>query len=171
MKKFLPALLIVIISLNAFGFNLILEYLIYSCKLHFNEYVKQEMNEDEIIVFKLSELNKDELIKYEDEGEFKYKGKMYDIFKEKKIDDDVLLLCWSDENEDHLNRIIDEKNDEKNNPTKLNYILKNLTKNFINPGLKIPELPFRNSHYINLHKSSYKSRYTEVISPPPNYLI
>lgn len=169
MKKLLPVLLIILISLNTFGFNLILEYMIYSCKIHFNEYVENELQESEVVVFKMSEIGKGKFIRYDDE--IKYDGHMYDIIKEERQNDDVIIYCWSDEEEDNLNRIIDEKNDERNYPTKLNYLLKNLTKVFINPGKIKAYLASHNSIYLNLQIHNYTSRYCEVPYPPPDFII
>ena len=168
MKKLLPVLLIILISLNTFGFNLILEYLIYSCKIHFNEYAENEMEESEMIVFRISELEKNKFKRYDDE--IKYDGHMYDIIKEVKQNGDVLIYCWSDKEEDNLNRIIDEKNDERKYPTKLNYILKNLTKVFINPGEINSCLLLHNSIYLIPQNRNYTSRYREVPYPPPDFI-
>ena len=168
MKKLLPILLIFLISLNTFGFNLILEYLIYSCKIHFNEHLEKEPGENEIVVLKMSEIEKNKFIRHDDE--IKYDGHMYDIIKEEKQNGDVLIFCWGDEEEDNLNKIINEKNDEQNYPTKLNYILKNLTKVFINSRKNNSYLVSRNSIYLIHENMNYISCYSEVPYPPPNFI-
>ncbi len=169
MKKILPIILIVLISLNTFGFDFILGYLFYNCKNNFKDQEVSSLAKNEIKVFKLSQLEKNKLQMFEDE--IKYDGHMYDIVKKEKKNDDIYIYCFSDFKEDHLNALINAKNNEQSNPSKVNFIQKDLTKNYLPPqkieGILNPDFAFIS----NLESANYSSYVCDVLYPPPNFLI
>lgn len=168
LNKILPIILIALISLNTFGFTLVLEYLLYSCKIEFREYAARNLSEEDITVFNLSELDKSKLRRFDDE--IKYDGHMYDIVKEETRNNDVYIYCVQDKKEDKLNDIIKEQNSNKKSPNKLNHIVKNLTKNYLNPP-KVNKVFSESIPYNSLESKNYTSHFSEVLPPPPNFLI
>ncbi len=169
MKKILPILLIILISLNTFGFDFILGYLLFTCKLEVKEHSANNLIENEIKVFRMSQIDRSEFQKFD--NEINYKGHMYDIIKEEEKNNDVYLYCFSDEKEDSLNKIVSERNNEHNNPNRLKYLQKDLTKNYLAPH-KIENISSLNCDHIFYKKSSnYLSFFSDILSPPPNFLI
>ncbi len=168
MRKILPAILIILISLNTFGFNFILGYLLYSCKKDFKEFNKGQLIKNPITCFRLSLLDKTKLKRYDDE--INYDGKMYDIIKEEKKNNDDFIYCISDEKEDVLNQIINKRTDEQNNPSKINYLQKNLAKIYLSPNDDDSPFIFNSDCYIESGKRIYYSHFSDIISPPPNLI-
>ena len=166
MKKLIPILLIILISLNTFGFDFILGYLLFTCKLDFKEHVENNSIKKDLVVFKMSQIDSNKFQKFDDE--IKYDGRMYDIVKEEKNDNDIYFYCYSDEKEDGINKIINEQNDKQNHPSKVNYLQKNLAKNYLSPENIDSNSKSNYSHTLRLEHFNITSHFSEILSPPPN---
>ncbi len=166
MKKLIPISLIILISLNTFGFDFILGYLLFTCKIDFKEHVENDSIKNEFKVFKISQIDQIKFQKLDDEIE--YDGHMYDIIKKEKKDNDIYFYCYSDEKEDSLNKIINAQNDEQNHPSKVNYLQKDLAKNYLSPENIDSNSKSNHIQIINVDHFSFSSHFCEVLSPPPN---
>jgi len=167
LNKIIPIILVVLISLNTFGFNLVLECLLYSWKTEFKEYVVNSNSEKKITIFHLSELDQNKLRRFDDE--INYDGHMYDVVKEGAKKNDVYIYCVKDKKEDELNDLVSEQHTNKKYPLKLSHLIKNMTKIYLSPP-KDNKLFSDHISFSTFENKKYTSRYREVISPPPNFL-
>ncbi|MEJ2617191.1 MAG: hypothetical protein P8Z35_19730 [Ignavibacteriaceae bacterium] len=166
MKKIIPVLLIILIVLNTFGFNLLLDYLILKCKYDFSK--KGHYDLEQVILLKITG---DEAKEFQriDENEIRYKGKMYDIIKETQKNNILYINCISDKNEDNLFEILFKinKQDSPNSKSEPLYTKNLLIKNYI---LNENDIIHYNRNdkrlYIYLIQS-YNSPVEEIILPPP----
>lgn len=109
-------------------------------------------------------------LKWEEYGkEFKFEGKMYDIKHFQKIDDQIVLTCYEDKEENLLNALFDlsldyNKKDKKNLANNFN-----LTFGFYWEDLKFKTdgLPLNLQLLIKFADSSNKNHISDIPSPPP----
>jgi hypothetical protein len=78
MKKIIPVLLVILIILNTFGFNLLLDYLILKCKYDFSN--ERHYDPERVVLLKIGGNELKDLQRVDDK-EIRYKGRMYDIIK------------------------------------------------------------------------------------------
>ena len=128
MKRIIPALLIILIILNTFGFNLLLDFLIVKCKSDFA--VQKHHDSEKVILLKIAE-NDGELQRI-DGNEIRYKGRMYDIISETKNNNVLYIKCINDKKEDNLFKILFKinKQDDPNDKSEA-YSKTLLIKNYI----------------------------------------
>ena len=166
MKKIIPALLIVLIVLNTFGFNLLLDYLILKCKYDFSNEKHHDL--EQIILLKITDDEAKDLQRVDD-NEIRYKGKMYDIIKEAKENNILYINCISDRNEDNLFEILFKinKQDDPDSKSEPLYFKNLLIKNYILNENDIIHFDRKDKQpYIHL-LPIYNSPVEEIILPPP----
>ena len=132
-------------------------------------------NEKILIVFANSDLKKGiPELKFMDEKEFSFKGKMYDIYERIVTGDSTYFYCKADHDEDKLNLALN-KTVEQNSPNAQNKNVQNiLLKKIIEEGIlsvnNINLLPqYENSFNINSDKINYYV-ILRVLAPPPDLL-
>ena len=166
MKKIIPALLIVLIVLNTFGFNLLLDYLILKCKYDFSNEKHHDL--EQIILLKITN-DEAKGLQRVDDNEIRYKGKMYDIIKEAKENNILYINCISDRNEDNLFEILFKinKQDDPDGKSEPLYFKNLLIKNYILNENDIIHFDHKDKQsYIHL-LPIYNSPVEEIILPPP----
>ncbi len=169
MKKIIPSLLIILIFLNTFGFNLLLDYLIYKCKNDFSNEKFYDLNQ--MVILKISPDEEKDLQRFEDD-EVRFKGKMYDIIKETKKGNILYINCINDKKEDNLFEIlfkINKKNDPNDQTEPV--LLKNvLIKNYILNEKELFYFQF-NKEILFVHTLIlYSSPIKDIILPPPELM-
>lgn len=108
--------------------------------------------------------------RWEEEKEFHYQGKMYDLISKKMIDDKLHIRCIEDSKEEQLlKQLTDIQERKEGTPTKSKSILQFLfAALFIRPeiSLGLPNTATSVSYYDH-YLSSFTAREKEVLSPPP----
>jgi hypothetical protein len=133
----------------------------------------QSINSTELLVkiaIPISQPRNQERYQFIDDHEIKYQGKMYDIVKKEIVNDEIILFCISDENEDKLEKafisyIENHSNEKSNAPVKT--ILKQLITEGINNSITQIYSDERIVKYISITSVLYKSPQSEVPTPPP----
>ncbi len=169
MKKILPLLLITLIFLNTFGFNLLLDYLLFQCRRDFSKEKFFESNK--IIVLKITSDEKKNLQRVDD-NEVRYKDKMYDIIRELEKDGALYIYCISDRKEDWLFEILFKinKGDDPNEQSEPFYTKNNLIKNYLFKENDAFFFQFKKERVILHSIATYNSPVMEIILPPPELL-
>ena len=169
MKKIIPALLIVLIVLNTFGFNLLLDYLILKCKYDFSNEKHHDL--EQIILLKITDDEAKDLQRVDD-NEIRYKGKMYDIIKEAKENNILYINCISDRNEDNLFEILFKinKQDDPDSKSEPLYFKNLLIKNYILNENELIHFQYKGCRIFIFSMSGYNSPFEEIILPPPELL-
>ena len=166
MKKSLPLLLIILILLNTFGFNLFLDYMIFQCKRDFS--MEKYYPSSEIIVLKIIP---DEINNLQRVGghEVRYKNKMYDVVKEVKKNGILFVYCINDKKEDGLFDILFKinKNDNSSEQSKTLFSNNNLIKNYILNDNQVFHFRYKSDRTLNYPTIIYNSPLKEIILPPP----
>ncbi len=169
MKKIIPVLLIILIALNTFGFNLLLDYLIIKCKYDFS--IERHHAKEQVTILKINDDEAKDLQRVDDD-EIRYKGKLYDIIKETKKNNILYIKCINDKNEDNLFEILFKinKQDDPNDKSEPLYTKNLLIKNYIlNENGMIHFNRKDKRLYIHLI-STYNSPLEEIILPPPEFI-
>lgn len=110
-----------------------------------------------------------------DKGEFRYKGKMYDIVKEVKTNDSVIFYCINDKKEEQL---LSQFSDQIKNSLGSDSPIGKMMKKLINYSLNDLFFFLTNHHFIpnsfninNIFLSiSVKSLKIDIPSPPPKFV-
>ena len=168
MKKIIPVLLIILISLNSFGFNLLLDYLIFQCKRDYS--TEKYYPSNEIVVLKIiPDENKN--LQRVDDNEIRYKNKMYDIVKEVKENNVLFIYCISDKKEDGLFDLLFKinKNDNPKDQSKTLFTNYNLIKNYILNDNEISHFQHKIERTLYFPCLIYTSPVKEIILPPPEF--
>ena len=169
MKKIIPLILIILITLNTFGFNLLLDFLIQKCKYDFIN----ERNHDfkRVTLLRLTG-DEEKKIQRVDDHEIRYKGKMYDIVNEIKKDNILYITCINDKSEDNLFGILFKinKQDDPNNRAEPLYTKNLLVKNYILNENDIIHFQQKDNRLFILRVSTYNSPLEEIILPPPELI-
>ena len=177
MKKTLSIFLVFSFIFNATGYLLIFSLLQIQLKEIAKKNFYANKLENKIITFSFSKtgLNKDlHALRFFDENEFSYRGKMYDVVAKKCANDSIYFYCVPDIDEDELNQVFnksfdsDEK-DNKNSPTQ------NLLQNILQDCIlsNNPPLPphFKKTVYYTNNSIPALFNIYEVTTPPPVSLL
>jgi hypothetical protein len=168
MKKIIPLLLINLILLNTFGFNLLLDYLIFQCKRDFSR--ENFYDSNKIIVLRITSCEKKNLQRIDDD-EVRYKDNMYDIIKEIKKDDALYIYCVSDKKEDGLFELLFKinKNDNKNGQSEPAFTKNNLIKNYIFNDKEDFHFQVDKGRTFSYPIAIYISPIKDIVLPPPEF--
>ena len=169
MKKIIPVLLIILITLNTFGFNLLLDYLIQKCKYDFLNEGHHDLKQ--VTLLKISN-DEQKNIQRVDDDEIRYKGKMYDIIKETKNNNILYIKCINDRDEDNLFEILFKinKQDNPNDKSEPLYSKNLLIKNYILNENELIHFQYKGCRIFIFSMSGYNSPFEEIILPPPELL-
>ena len=173
MKKTFSIFLILSFLFNAAGYLLIYSVL----QSHLKEIAEEKIsaskleNRVTILAFSKSDINDGRSqLKFIDEKEFSYKGKMYDIITEKIVNDSIYFECFSDIDEDELNLAFNKNFDGDENGDK-NSSTQNLQKNILQDGVlsndSILILQSKKISYYTNNSISTPSNIYEAATPPP----
>jgi hypothetical protein len=169
MKKIIPVLLINLIFLNTFGFNLLLDYLIFKCRKDFS--AERIYNSDEIVILKITPNERKNLQVLEDD-EVRFKGEMYDVVK-KIIKNNVLYIhAINDKKENRLFEILFkiDKNNDPNDHSAPVYAKNILIKNYILKETELFYFQFNKERFFTNTLLTYKSPAKDIILPPPELI-
>jgi hypothetical protein len=98
MKRVSAALITLLFLFNMMGYYFVFNYNQYLVRSEMKSLIKSGYFEDSYVVLKIA--NRD-FIRV-DKGEFRHKGKLYDIVSETKSGDSTLFKCINDKNEERL---------------------------------------------------------------------
>lgn len=106
MKRIVSILLVFIIILNGVLFGLI--YYAAKLKLKNDFWSSVDFKEDSVPVTKVSsdDINSNSNITVLENDELKINGEFFDIIKKENVDGKTIFYCFSDDNEDHLEKAL-----------------------------------------------------------------
>lgn len=177
MKKTLSILLILFIIINSGGYLFIyLQLENYFKKIAFNrinEFIPIEKLERIEISNNSKSTESKDYIRFIDDREICYKGKMYDIYMVFVQDGKTIIYCISDENEDIINNAFSEYINESDGDLESQTII-NFVKIIITLALEPIQSdfsyiqPYKNIsfNYINL----FGNINIDIPSPPPKFI-
>jgi hypothetical protein len=176
MKKVIIILVSFLLLLNSFGYVFVYFLVRQNLKSESIENLRSYTGDEELIVITIAKNslnstgNDYDMI---DENEIKYKGKMYDIYKQVENENNINLYCVCDEKEDNLNKAFYLCIKELTSNNTSRPALRNIVMNKISIGI-IPEtdniftgLINKLNFYLN---QFLITNYIEVIKPPPKYI-
>lgn len=178
MKRIISIFLVLLIVFNAGGYLFVYFQLVNHFKqVSFNK-INDFIPEKELLLIKIavnsSDYTNEDVYDRVEDREFKYYGKMHDIFQEELKNDTLYLYCVSDENEDIIHNafatyVNDKKNDNQNKP------ILNIIKIFITIALTPKETNINlidsYKRISNLYLISYQNYTEDVPSPPPKFYL
>ncbi|MCB0585287.1 MAG: hypothetical protein KDD06_08180 [Phaeodactylibacter sp.] len=105
MRKLLPisSLLFVLLCPSGLAF-LFFAWQKYQLKENVKKQLLAGMDASELTVFKLSKADAGALLEWEEEGEFEYRGQMYDVVETAVEGDSIRYLCYPDVAESRLEK-------------------------------------------------------------------
>lgn len=172
MKKIFSIFLVLSFLFNAAGYLLIFLILQSSLKENAAERIIAGDKNSSITMVVLAEKEFKEGVselKFFDENEFSFKGKMYDIIKKENRNDSVYFYCLADLEEDDLNLAFSKNgtSEERGNGSAENSMLKNI----LQKGL-LAEFPHSPGNIFNINYYNYcplipALNSSEIPTPPP----
>lgn len=94
----LPFVLVLLLSLNRKE----------AIKEHIKHNVLATLDSSAVTVLRFSTIDLDQVIDWENEFEFTYNRILYDIVRIDTIDDEVVIWCWPDHQENQINTLIQQ---------------------------------------------------------------
>ena len=174
MKKALSILIIALLIFNSGGYYFIFLQLQNCFKQLAQNKIDDYIPLENLILIKVNKKssfeNHVDVFERLNDEEFKYYGKMYDIYKEEENGDTVFFYCVSDENEDVILKAFTDYASNFND-INLNPIIKNIIKTFITNAIQSSLLVYK--YYSSRLKISYYYQnlyddiFLDIPSPPP----
>lgn len=147
----------------------------YSVKQEMKAFILKNTSDNELekIVISNSDITSSSSdFRFNDDNEFIYKGKFYDIVRQKSDGSNTIFYCVNDTNEEKLFAGLDEhvkQNMDQNLPVKGKSA--ELLKNIIKEALPDNSITIcSNQQNFNIHfiyNSLLKEHYISILSPPP----
>ncbi|MCX6164841.1 MAG: hypothetical protein NTU73_08300 [Ignavibacteriae bacterium] len=177
MKKITSILIILLLFFDSCGYIFVYielsNYFKQEASIKINDFISDDNLE--IIALHKSELSKNNsLIQFINENEIKYKGELYDIYKEVSKEDSVYYYCLNDNDENILEKAfaeyVENNTQEKNKNTPINSILDNIIKSANVPSV-FNNFNFQTSVNFITQNINFFSQYSvDIPTPPPkNY--
>ncbi|MBE9467685.1 MAG: hypothetical protein IMY72_05100 [Bacteroidetes bacterium] len=176
-KKIVAILLLIFFVYNYVGFFSLFLFNQYKIKKEVKHQIKQQVPVNELVLLKIPfELEKTRNLIFQriHKGEFRYKGKMYDIVKSNVKNDTTFYYCINDTKEEklfedldkHIEDYINTNKTKNHNKIKIkktitNYFFSDLNFLFFNSSKKISY--FQKKY--NLNKI-----FIEIPDPPPKFI-
>jgi hypothetical protein len=102
MKKVLAGLILIVFMFNMMGYYFVFSYNQYLVRREMKSRIKAGYFAESSVVLKIiNPASNPDFIRI-DKGEFRYKGKLYDIISEKTTGNVTVFLCINDKNEEAL---------------------------------------------------------------------
>jgi hypothetical protein len=178
LKKIAPILLIIVLLYNAIGYLIVFKGVQYSVKKEIKRKIKRSVPENELFLVKVTEndidSHRDGFKFVEEEKEFVYKNKMYDVVERKTINDTIYLKCINDIQEEELFASLDQQIKqtlENSIPVKQKSL--HLVQNIIKDGVITNKININSSiitkvQFAEISESTYITFHV-VLTPPPNH--
>jgi hypothetical protein len=176
MKKFLSIFLLVIFLFNLAGYFIVFKVIQYSVQQEMKVYLQKNSSdkETEIITIPTIEIaSPSSRIKFTDDDEFIYNGKLYDIISSKSSNGYTTFYCMNDKQEEQLYSTLKDHiihNTDQNLPLKdrSTQIIKNIIKEALADKCIIKQQLSILSCKINFDFDTTLLRnFKTVLSPPP----
>jgi hypothetical protein len=129
-RKLISILLLTCLSLTFAGYHLVFYIQRAALKSEMKAFLKNEKNPAGLAELRFTS---DQLIKleWEDDEEFLFDGKMYDVVSKKKEGNEIIILCFPDEKETNLLNEYQKTHDRNTSHTA---IVQLITSQFVLPG-------------------------------------
>lgn len=126
-------------------------------------FLLNQKDHEGLVVFRFT-TEETQMLEWEDEHEFRYKGQMYDVVGQQKQDGNLMIRCIQDEKETALlNAFL--KTTKKNSGT---YVLQLLIAPFVLPRIELPQpAAVPPPLYFSRHSYYLKSADLSIVIPPP----
>jgi hypothetical protein len=175
MKKVLAALILIVFMFNIMGYYFVFSYNQYLVRREMKSQIRAGYFEESLFVLNIINPSLNPDFKRIDKGEFRYKGKLYDIISEKNSGNMTTFHCINDKNEEKLLAGFHhyfELASTQNNPAKARHaqaLLYHVIKLALTESLLIkpPQKTIELSFIIPLYPLS--SIFHSPASPPPKF--
>ena len=177
MRKILSILLVFVLFYSIMGFYLNFKIEQYQVKREIKHKIINNLPEKELTLIKISSGNSGKIKWMEEDKEFRYNGKMYDVVKIKKVNDTTYYYCFNDEKESKLLSHLDNLVKEQTGNSKSRTIQKKQVTDYFFQQILFAQFVSKEPIKYFSYSSVYKSVIKDVLSPPPkqtniiNYLI
>ena len=172
MKKAFSILLITVLIFSIAGYEIIFSVMLYQYKEEGKSIISSGKKPENEVVLVINSSNKD-LFERENDYEVKFKGIMYDIRKEEKKGNDLILYAVMDVNEQSLvnNLRLDNKNEKSGNHSKAQLSGKDFSVLYLIPvnAYKKSDTYLSKIHLPSVIK--YSQPDNRLNTPPPRLLI
>ncbi|MDP4116940.1 MAG: hypothetical protein Q8903_12440 [Bacteroidota bacterium] len=169
MKKLLSILLIIFLVINSCGYIVLFQQMQFEAKREIKERIFRGISPEDAIHFSFSQ-NEFSKLKFTEEDEFEYDGKMFDIVKSEFKNGKHSIYCLNDEKEEQLVKAFQRDNDNHKAKTPSQNSLR-IISSIISTGLVKSAFSIHKHNYVanilNFKKDTYTSYYTKIPSPPP----
>ncbi|MDT0678009.1 hypothetical protein [Autumnicola musiva] len=174
MKKASVILLLFIFSFNSVGFYITFGIQLYQIKTEVRQKIIDGTPEEELVQLKYSSETKEEFHWHED-GEFRYRGKMYDVVRAEDGENTIVYYCIVDKEETILLASLKKQLEKNSKRNKRNgKMAKSFHKVFFQPR-NLPDAltlftPEENLLINSRHFNFYTPPGLEPSGPPPKWV-
>jgi len=105
-EKIRSFILIIIITLPFFSFYSLIQYRKFSIRNEFRNSIRNSADEKLFVTLKFHKEEINKYLRFEHSDEFEFNSKMYDVIKRTVAGDSVYFICYSDDEESYLNKIL-----------------------------------------------------------------
>jgi hypothetical protein len=166
MGKLTSIFLLTCLCCALLGYHLVFHFQLAAVKSEMKAFLRDQKDHKELTQIILSKPESN-LLDWEDENEFRYRGEMYDVIQMKSTGDTVTFYCIADEKETVLFNQY-QKNNKWNGSS--SFVFQLITATYILPTdhlLKQPEKIIESN--FKDHSPSLKSPPSTVPQQPPNF--
>jgi hypothetical protein len=174
MKKIFSIFLLLIFLFNLAGYFIVFKIMQCSVQQEMKTYLENNPSskETETIVIPNSELASSSRLKFIDDDEFTYNGKLYDIVSKKTVNGSTVFYCMNDKQEEKLYAALKDHvmhNTDQNLPVKdkSNLIIKNIIKEALTDKNITQAMSAEAYHMCFRFNSTLIQNFITVQSPPP----
>jgi hypothetical protein len=170
-KKIIPILLALLILLNSIGYILLYIERLANINREIRTLINEDYSAETITKLTLSNYEFTYLLRWKGDDEFKFKGKMFDVIKIERTQNQIIIFCIRDEKEEMLISSFEKifkrnfSSDNINSNSGISLLNVQLL------GLPIYQYTLERNFSFNIlsggYTNCYNSKFSEANTPPP----
>ena len=172
-KKFISIIIITVLLFNAIGNLIVFESMRYTIKKEVKSDIISKTSDHNLITI-IVDTNTKKNIRFMDDDEFMYNGRMYDIVKQENKNDTTIYLCSNDTKEDELfaNLNTEVKKNMDTNPVKqkTQQILTKISISLFYEEVNNDHPDTYSSYYYKTKTQNILTTDYDVLTPPPKVI-
>lgn len=172
-RKIGAILLLLLLTSPVWMVTLWTQLQIYSLRHEIKERIIAGLDPSELELLAFTKFQADKELDWEHEGEFEYRGEMFDVVRKMERADSVYFWCWKDEEETELNKDLErmlamEKENQPLQKSQKEQLVKLLKSQFISQSGDLFEISFTQKTISHTpYTETYLNRFIAPAIPPP----
>lgn len=170
-RKIIPILLALLILVNSIGYILLYIERLATINLEIRKTINEDYSAEIVTKLALSNYEFTHFVRWKGDDEFKFKGKMFDVVKIERTQNQIIIFCIRDEKEEMLISSFEKIFKRNFSSDNINSNLRISLLNVQLLGLPIYEYALERNFSFNIlscgYTNNYISKFLEANTPPP----